>query len=309
MRKSARNRIIIWSVVTLLLIGLLAVGIRFFSEYSLFGSNPFGVITFNEFEKYDYSTGNAEFTSDKVETITVNWISGNIKFVQGKGDKIKIEENSNSAIPQNKAMKYALDGKKLIINSGEISSFFNFLPTGLSKDLTVTIPKDKSLDDVEINCASSHVSIKGTEIEKLSTDSASGDVEINNVTGNTADISTVSGEIVINSNFDAISSGSISGKITITGNCSKLDTSSVSGEINADLTDEIDNIDMESVSGNVNITIPEKIGGFTADYDTVSGDFSTDFSVKTIGNSHICGDGSAEFDFETVSGDIKITAK
>ncbi|MDD6847516.1 MAG: DUF4097 family beta strand repeat-containing protein [Oscillospiraceae bacterium] len=71
----------------------------------------------------------------------------------------------------------------------------------------------------------------------------------------------------------------------------------------------MDDIDMESVSGNVNITIPEKIGGFTADYDTVSGDFSTDFSVKTIGNSHTYGDGSAEFDFETVSGDIKITAK
>ncbi len=309
MKKSARNRIIIWSVVTVLLVGLLSLGIHFFSQYSLFGSNPFGVINFNEFEKYDYSRGNAEFDLESVDSIEIDWLSGNINIIEGKGDKIKIEESSNSNIPQDKTMKYVLDGSKLKISAGSISNFINFFTPGLSKNLTVSLPKDKCLDELEISCASSDVSVNGVDITELSADSASGKVEIIDVVGSKAEISTASGEITVDSEFDIIDSESVSGNTTITSQCTKLDSSSVSGEINADLTDEIDNIDMESVSGNINITLPEKIGGFTADYDTVSGDFSTDFSVKTIGNSHISGDGSAEFDFETVSGDIKITAK
>lgn len=307
MKKSARNRIIIWSVVTVLLVGLLSLGIHFFSQYSLFGNNPFGMAALNEFDKYDYSRGNAEFKAEAVDSIEIDWISGNIKVIEGKGDKIKIEESSNSEIPQDKTMKYVLKDNQLKINPGNISNFINFFSPGFSKNLTVTLPKDKCLDELEISCASSDVTINGTNISEISADSASGKVEIIDAVGSTAEISTASGEITVDSEFDFIDSESVSGNTTITSRCTKLDSSSVSGEINADLTNDIEDIDMESVSGNINVALPKQIDGFNAKYETVSGDFSCDFTGKSNDSSFISGDGSTQINFGTVSGDMTIS--
>lgn len=309
MKKSARNRIIIWSIVTVLLIGLLSFGIYCFSEYSVFGDNPFGllgIIKTGDLDEQDYLRGNAEFDLEAVDSININWLSGNVKVIEGKGDKIKIEESSDSNIPQNKAMKYALDGKELKIYAGNINSFYELFSMGDSTDLTVTIPKGKSLEELEINSASAEVSINKTQIQELAVDSASGNVAVTDATGNTAEISTASGEITVDSKFDFIDSESISGNTSIASQCTKLDSSSVSGEINADLTDEIDNIDIESVSGNICILLPKQIDGFIAKHESVSGDFSNDFSVKSTNDAYVYGDSSVKLNFETVSGDVTI---
>ena len=76
----------------------------------------------------------------------------------------------------------------------------------------------------------------------------------------------------------------------------------------AKISAEADNVDInsESVSGEINISLIESISGFTAEYESVSGSFECDFAGKNRDDKFIYGNGMAEIDVETVSGNISV---
>lgn len=318
MRKSARNRIIIWSIVSVVLIGMLSVGIHVFSKYSIYNNLEFikNEIRFLETDT-DYYTSAGESIvfsaaqADSIDSIDIDWIAGDVEVVRGDTNEISIEETSSYEITEENAMRYSLDGSTLKITAGKDYAFFNlfsFGSSGLNKNLTVTIPKDKSLDALDIDAASADINIDGAaEINEVRADTASGCIGIYNVTGEKAEVNTASGNIVIDSKFESINTENISGQTEITANCKKLDMSSVSGEVNATVGKETASIDAESVSSNINVTLPKSIAGFTADYETVSGKFSSDFEGKSYDGKFVNGDGTLKIDLQTVSGNITIT--
>lgn len=98
----------------------------------------------------------------------------------------------------------------------------------------------------------------------------------------------------------------ISGKLTISGAIGDLEAESVSGQVEFTASGNApQTLDISTTSGAVALTLPEN-AGFTMDFDTVSGNFDSDIAISLQKNRYICGDGSGNYEIETVSGSLRV---
>src|SRR5699024_5346634 len=119
----------------------------------------------------------------------------------------------------------------------------------------------------------------------LSAGTTSGNINGEDITVNGADLDTTSGDIILNGSLDMVEANTVSGKIDLT-------LLSCPSTLEADTT-----------SGNVLLFLPEN-SGFTLAFDTTSGSLRTDYGTVTLDNKLQVGDGTGEFEVDTVSGDL-----
>lgn len=216
-----------------------------------------------------YSVGNSEVPADGISEISVEWVNGNINIEYYDGDTISFSESSPKS--EDYAMRYLVDGNELKIK---------FCKSGLhslnsySKALNIYLPKNIQLNNIEV-------------------ESVSSDVFVKEITSRSFDFETVSGDL------------------NLTGGFYEADFSSVSGNILVTDYTVPRSVDLSTVSGDCRLALPADISGFRIEYETVSGDVTgNDFYIDggvTIGEGkQVYGDGSAEIDFSTVSGDFEI---
>ena len=347
MKKSARDRIIVWSIISVLLIGVLVTGIHATMRFSESVSNFFDIeIPSKNLDSYN--SGNSNFAPDKINSININWVNGDVKIIEGDVKEISISETANESLTDNEKMRYHLNNDgKLEIYSGKMKvKFFDLFGKNMkSKTLTVTIPKkindgivdsDFKLEDLKISSASAPVVIENINSEDIEVETASGNVTLTNTNSKNSDITTVSGTIDLDMiTSESIETESVSGKVNVSGNYKDLNSSTISGKIQAELgntktdnlTDSLfalagkvpqENINLDSVSGKIEIIAPENIAGFTVNHDSVSGNFNCDFANLSNGETFTdkedkftYGDASGnatEINASTVSGGIIITA-
>lgn len=305
MRKSARNRIIIWSIVSVLLIGLLTVGIIGIRNYNAFN---FKLFSFSNDEIDKMSTGNAEFDKNEVKSIDINWTSGTVEIKNGNTDKVEISENVSYDKNSDNAMRWSLDDGKLKIYDSKNAFGFHWFSFSMSpKKLTVTLPESISLDEFDISSASAEFTAECINADTLNIETASGTIKVDSFEGNRADINTASGTV----DFTAVSAEdvdveTVSGECTVTGKIEKLNVSGVSSVLNLIVGKNNSEINAETVSGNVNIRTNCDQSGFTANYSSVSGDFSSDFAGTNKNGKFVYGSGKADYNISTVSGNIDI---
>lgn len=305
MRKSARNRIIIWSIVSVLLIGLLTVGIIGIRNYNAFN---FKLFSFSNDEIDKMSTGNAEFDKNEVKSIDINWTSGTVEIKNGNTDKVEISENVSYDKNSDNAMRWSLDDGKLKIYDSKNAFGFHWFSFSMSpKKLTVTLPESISLDEFDISSASAEFTAECINADTLDIETASGTIKVDSFEGNKADINTASGTV----DFTAVSAEdvdveTVSGECTVTGKIEKLNVSGVSSVLNLIVGKNNSEINAETVSGNVNIRTNCDQSGFTANYSSVSGDFSSDFAGTNKNGKFVYGSGKADYNISTVSGNIDI---
>ena len=104
------------------------------------------------------------------------------------------------------------------------------------------------------------------------------------------EMDTASGSAELNGQVESISFDSASGDLTVVSSVTPV------------------KIDMDSASGRADITIPAD-SQFTAELDSASGGLNVEgFSGNSRKDSYICGNGSAEYEFSTASGDVTIRA-
>lgn len=216
-----------------------------------------------------YAVGGSEVSAGGISDISVEWINGNINIEYYDGDTISFSESSPKN--ENYAMRYLVEGSELKIK---------FCKSGLhsinsySKALNIYLPKDLQLNSLEV-------------------ESISSEVYINEITSREFDCDTVSGNLNLTGSFYEADFSSVSGNIFITDSAVPR------------------SVDLSTVSGDCKLAVPADISGFRIEYETVSGDVTgNDFYIDggvTIGEGkQVYGDGSAEIDFSTVSGNFEI---
>lgn len=309
MKKSAKNRIIIWSIASVLLIGVLIAGIfcaSNFPVFKLFSINSGDILP--DWDGYKTASGNVDFASDDISKISVKWISGNVSIESSTDNKIEISETSSTDITEEKAMQYKLssDGTLSIYSSKSISNF-SFWSTDTSKNLVIKVPQNKMLHSFDISTTSADVEITSIKADETDFETTSGEITLNDITGENTEISSTSGKVDIDGNISGeISVDTVSGDLNVNSDCRKLNADSISGKISATLGNSISQTDASTVSGNISLSLPENINGFSADYSSVSGNFSCDFEGISNDNSFKYKNTGAEFNFDTVSGEMRI---
>ena len=289
MKRNAIARIIIWSLVAVLLTSLLVVGIS--SSPSSFFSGDWSLgamgVTYKNSALYNVGGGTV---TDEFQSIKVNWTNGKINIEAYDGEDTVISE-TEVAEKENKLRWRVEDG---VLKIQQMAAGMRFgLKQTPKKTLTVKIPSNvaEGLKAVTSDSVSAEVTITGISAsDKIEIDTVSGGANLKNIKTEKLDIDTVSGSIKAAGEFTELESDSVSGDVTVSS------------------ATPLKKLDCDSTSGNIRLTIP-KNSGFTLKADTVSGNISCGLpTVSESKNRRVCGDGSADFETDTVSGDLIITS-
>ncbi len=283
MKSNAIVRIVVFSLLIILLLGLLG-GLLLVDSYGYVEKDPVWVIPMvsdvsGEVRRFDYVSPYEEL----ITQIEVDWAAGTITIQPGDTEQVRFSETCPNNSGQ---LVYAQKGSKLTIRYQEQDVYFGIQGTQ-PKDLTITVPRDWEGRSIEIDAASAQLEIRDINVRQLDFEGASGTGTLENCRIGELDISTVSGDI------------------DFTGTLESLDYEGVSAKLTAVLADSPKRMELESVSGDLDLTLPESCG-FTAAVDAVSGDFSSDFSVSKEKDTYTCGDGSCRITVSGVSGDVAI---
>lgn len=312
MKKAAKTRIIIWSVVCAVLVVALTANIIIFSS----GASLFGSLELNGINHLisvpenisDYDTGYAQIPADEVKSLDIDWYGGSVEFTETTDSNVTISENYEGE----EKMIWQLDSSgTLHIRFNKYGSFFfgNFMGTGSSdKNLTVKIPAQKSFDRVDIDSASADFSADALAADELDIDSASGVIYIGNLTAKNASLESVSGAINLGGVIEnKLTVESVSGSAKIYADFVEADLESVSGKYEVYIGTKADSLSAETVSGSVTAFVNKDINGFTVDREGISGSITNEFAVTADSDKLIYGDGSAEISIETVSGNLTLS--
>jgi len=288
-KTNAKSRLITHSIVAVVLTVVLISGIVWgpscngginISPFSCNGIS-FGGYTYDDADKY--SVG--EFTLDEeITSIDIDWIAGDVNIVATAENKVSASE-SDVDDDDNKLRYRVVDGKLMIKFKKSERAF----DSNLKKELNLYIPAEMAdkLQLVKVQCVSATLDMENVTIKNLDIETVSGKMEAKNVV------------------IDTVKLESVSGGVNIAGTVDKLDAELVSGGIKVTSDKQLSSINVETVSGNITVAMPEG-DGFTAEMDSVSGDLNVDFETTTRDEKRIFGDGSADYGFETVSGDVNL---
>lgn len=274
MKRNAIARIVIYSVLLLVLVGML---LSWLNNEGFYWEQDSG----------NYITGGGSIDMREIENLQIEWVSGNVDvtIVPETESQITFSESNGEETP----MVYEIKGKTLVIRYSKQAvnvSFGNY--SGPKKDLTVEIPASWSCQSVDISAVSANVNVLLME---------AGDVEIENVSGKT--------ELWLENGGNRVSIETVSGDVSFIGQCKEFECNSVSGNCDVYLDGAAKEISLESISGDLNVSLFKEYG-FTASIDSVSGKIYSDFSTTVSGGTHSYGDGKTRIDAETVSGNIYI---
>lgn len=304
-KKSARIRFFSWLAAAVVLTLILVMGILNFTFHDAsINCGGFGMgYTYPNADKYEKGNFTLE---EEISWLEINWISGSVSVKVTDGDKVYAEETNVS--DDDRKMRYLMEDGKLTIQFQK-SKWFSFRDSfSKGKDLTVYIPEKmaENMKMIDIETTSADLEISGFYSRTVDIETVSGKVNIKDASAEAMDIESVSGTIKgTGVKADELKAEAVSGSVDMDGIFQIVDLEAVSGDLNISSDAFIKEVDAETVSGSISLSIPEG-DGFTAEMDSVSGDFNTDFETKSKDGKKIYGDGSAEYSFETVSGDVYI---
>lgn len=149
----------------------------------------------------------------------------------------------------------------------------------------------------------------GSQAAAVTLSSTSGDLCLSGAFSS-VDVSTTSGAVRSQGAFSAarVEVETTSGDVALDGSMDGVDAESVSGAVSITSSRCPAELDVETTSGTVVLTIPAD-SGFTLEADTLSGRVDCQMPVQMRGDTYLCGDGAAEFEISTTSGDIQIIAR
>lgn len=263
--------------------------------------------------------------ADNLKELTIDWIGGSVIVELTDNDILQIRETSSTTISEKYALRYGVSGGKLRIQACQ-KNFIGKLP---KKDLVVSLPRSLSdvLHECKIDTVSASIAAGGLRLDELEVNTVSGKVELSGMIAEEAGIDTVSGPVfLLDSQAKSLRIDSVSGKIKVNGDVKKIKTSSVSGPIECNLngckeiransvsgevalilTKTPKTLKVDTTSGEVRIALPSD-ASCAIHMDTMSGKLY--LNDEAVGAKQLTlGEGTAEFDIDTMSGNVFIRTK
>lgn len=280
MKRNAIARIIIFSLIALILSGILVTGILV--DIYAFRDGNWDITEVNGTVS---SVGEVE--ADMVSSIQIEWASGNIRILPGDVDKITFAESEVSK--KNHRMVWKISGNKLNLQFSKDGVFFTPFGTNItiSKDLVITVPRSWKCHELSLDVASANVEITDLSITEVDFDGASGECDFRNCA------------------VDQLSVDTASGNIRFYGTLNTMDCDAASADCKIAVTNIPSRIELDSASGDLELTLPEDTG-FRVSFSTLSGDFDSEFPTSMSGGDYVCGDGRCRIEMDAMSGNVTI---
>lgn len=327
MKKSQIFTVAACGVAALLLTAVLVIGLT---------GNAFSPQTSGEGPYPHENARTLDPEEDNFSSIDISWLDGPVALSASTDGQVHLIEHSRQKMGEGDQMKVEIKSDTLTVR-WDGQWFRRWFNLGLGwlganhKELEVQLPQElaKSLISLNVGNTSGEVRIAGyaaqemdvssvsgmvklencTFDESLQAETVSGDMELTGVSGTESmSLSTVSGSMEVSDAYsEKLHLNTVSGAIKFRGDAGEMSASSVSGDVEAALKGCPEKSDLNSVSGKLSLGLPSN-AAFTAQHDSVSGNFSCDFTTETLGEDRVrCGNGSSSIYMSTTSGAMSIT--
>ncbi|MCL2628380.1 MAG: DUF4097 domain-containing protein [Oscillospiraceae bacterium] len=296
--------VICWSITALVLTGLLI----FFLTGTIFGLSSdkwdfgnFG-IGFNSFT--ENLTGPFEVDEEylvdvgQIQSLKVNWVSGNVVVKAYDGDKIQITELAQRELRDREKLSFSVAGDTLTVNFRERGGFGN-MPR---KQLEVLVPQGlaESLSKLIVNTVSGDVNVEAIAATDLQSEAVSAELNIKGTFGR-AKLENVSGRIILRNEAEnsIAEANTVSGSIDLSGTFNTVKIETVSGRMTVESMILPTSLKSDSVSGSLTIKLPAD-STISVNHSAVSGKLNSELPVLMDGKG-------AAFVISSVSGSTTIT--
>ena len=230
-----------------------------------------------------YTAGSGEIVQvDGFREIDIQWVAGKVVVERYDGKVTELSETQMDGSPVSLKMEWRLneDAGKLEIRSQPVQA-----NTDEEKLLTVRLPKDAVLYELDIGTVSADVDVQASfaQLTELEITTVSGSVTAADVTA------------------DEVSLSSTSGALSGVYQARELDVDTVSGDMTLTLPNVPQELDAETTSGNVALTLTaQPTVPVALRFQTVSGVFQSD--IESTANA------ANVWEFQTVSGNVSVSA-
>lgn len=232
MKGNAITRIVLYSILLLVLIGILLAGLGI----GLFVRG----LEYIPWPSFDGISGgtvsdSGSVDADLIREIEVNWVGGSIIIEPGDTDTITFSETSHGS--GSRQMVWKQSGGKLRIQFSNQRWSFD-VRADYSKDLVITVPRDWAGEQLNINCVSADATVRGIQFSSVDFETVSGDLRYTGVCAK-LDCESVSGNCiaVLTAAPREVSLDSVSGNLDITlpdGTGYSATIDSLSGRLSSD---------------------------------------------------------------------------
>lgn len=285
---SAVARIVIWSVVLCILLGV-------FGCWMVFGTGGFpvgiGVGGYDYENAHTYSVGNATVT-EAIRSLDIDWLDGTVTVIPTDGDAVTVTESYDGS-EENEKLRWKLENGRLTVKymAPRRAGLFAFGgDNALGKDLEVAIPVAllENLANVDLTLISADL------ILRVPTDEL--------------DVEMVSGRMTLEGDYDEIDVETVSGELAFRGAAREISVDGVSATLELDMTKPPESISVDTVSGDVTVILPDSTTGFELSRDSLGGFLEVSgFVFDSVTEGQLWGDGSVKIDVDGVSS--KLTVK
>ena len=261
-----------------------------------------------------------------VTQLKIEWWNGPVEIRPWEGDTIRVAEYSPRPLEDSERMGIREKNGKLHIQWNE--NGIRFGSWRLKKHLVVELPTDAVLEEIRaentsgslylagislgkgnLETTSGMVYCHGLRAEKMRVETTSGEVQMEGASVGELRVETISGEQrILEFATQYFKGETVSGPLTAIGNGEELKLSTVSGPLTVQVGQHPRKVKLETVSGPVEAVLPEGEPGFTVEYSSLSGRFSSQFPLTgKLGKregSAVYGSGGPQLHLETVSGSM-----
>ena len=276
---SAVARIIIWSVVLCVLVGLFA--------WSMVREGGFPV-SFGGYMYDDtgFAVGNGT-TRERITEISVDWLAGDVTVTAAEGDEIVISEDYGGD-REGLRLRWKVENGELIV---KYAKPFRFGLKGTeSKKLTLAIPAAmlEAVGDVEIEAVDGSITYNGNA-DGLS-------------------LEAVDGEIAVNGDIGELDVDGVNLQFTFRGAVRRADVECVDATVDMYL-DMATELNFDLVDGDIAVYLSEEITGFSVEMDSLSKGVDAEGfdGLQELSREHArWGDGRLRILVDGVDADVKI---
>lgn len=270
MKRNAIFRIIFFSLAIVVLAAILVAGIAA------------GQLMFRDERGDETISSSGEVSAAEIRNLDIDWAAGSITIRTADVSQITFTETC-AEHQEPMAWKQAGDTLKIEYHQEVKLHLGNYA----SKSLLIELPRDWSCENLEIDAASADLEITDLTISKVEFDGASGQCRFENCQVEDLDLDTASGNVWFSGSLDT------------------LECDAASADCDIMVSNHPRRIDMDAASGDLRLSLPADCG-FSAELETLSGDFSSDFNTTMSGGRYVCGSGETIINVSALSGDVTI---
>ena len=228
----------------------------------------FGMVTNYHYDNSDkYTAGDREI-SDKIDSIDLDYTTGDVNLIESDSDKIVITETARKELEDNQKVHTWVDGTTLRVRFCASAKGINM--TGLDKKLTIAIPAGVQLSEIKLDVTTGDINAT-CNAEKINIDDTTGNISV-----------TAAG-------------------------VKELSAKTTTGDSSYTLAQVPASTSLKSTSGNIKIYLPKE-ADLTADLKVTTGEVTYEQAFSKSGNTYVCGNGANQLSAKTTTGDVILKA-